>query len=246
MKTESAKSFRFFFLITTLLMTLGQAASAAAVSLKVETSKESGSSIETPISTERCDGLGALQFDLTYDPAIVEPESVEAGSALSNGLVEFEVKSPGLLRIALISSAAVNESGELLKVRFKPVAAEGGSTDVEITGEAAWDYENNLEMLVTTEAGFLSLTPDAPPTKVLPNSDLKVPLVIGGVLLLLVVILIIALAMRGRKPQTPAAAPSARDASSESEGAFCEKCGAQHNAGARFCPECGHAIDQAA
>ena len=239
MNTEFARSFRFMLLTTTLLMTLGQAASAATVSLKVEAIEGSGSSIEIPISTGQCEGLGALQFDLTYDPTVVKPESVEAGSALSSGLVEFEVKTPGLLGIALISSAAVNESGELLKVRFKRVAAEGGSTALGITGEAAWDYENNLEMLVTTEAGSLSLTPGIPATGLLPSSGLKVPLVIGGIVLL-VVILIFAMARRGKKTQTTAAA---RDTSSESEGGFCEKCGAQHDAGARFCPKCGHAID---
>jgi ribosomal protein L40E len=228
--------------MVTLLVFLTQTASAATVSLKVETIEGSGSSIETPISTGSCQGLGALQFDLTYDPTIVEPEWVETGSALPNGLVESKVKAPGLLGIALISSVPVSKSGELLKVRFKPLATEGSSTDLEITGETAWDYENNLEMLVTTEAGSLSLTPGTPKAELPPNSSLRIPLMIGGIGSL-VLILITALVMRGRGSQSSAAAASACDTSRQSVKSLCEKCGAQHNPEARFCPKCGHAID---
>lgn len=241
MKPEFAIRFRFL-LSATLLVFLSQAASAATVSLRIETIEGSGASVEVPITTEQCKGLGALQFDLTYDPAIVEPESVETGSALPSGLVEFKLKAPGLLGIALISSVPVSGSGELLKVRFKPLATEGSSTALAITSETAWDYENNLEMLVTTEAGSLSVAPAARADKLPPNGESWNPLMIGGVVVL-VVILIIALAMRRRGSQSSAAAASASNTSCQSVGSFCEECGAQRNQEARFCPKCGHAID---
>ncbi len=240
MKPEFVIRLRFLLSVT-LLVFLSQAASAATVSLKIDTTEGSGASIDVPITTKECEGLGALQFDLTYDPAIVDVESVDAGSGLSNGLVEFQVKAPGLLGVALISSVPVNGPGELLKVRFKPLTPEGSSTDLAITSETAWDYENNLEMLVTTEAGSLNLTSSIPPTGFLPLGGSVIPLMIGGAVVVLVVILIIVRAMRGRGSQPSSAAASASDTSHESAGSFCEKCGAQHSRGARFCPKCGQA-----
>ena len=146
MKTECIKSAKGFFLIAIILTGLAQAASAAEMSLKVETVKGGGTNIEIPITTDRCEGMGALQFVLTYDPVVVEVESVEAGNALPNGMVEFNIETPGQVGIALISSAPVDVSGELLKVRFKLFNAKGGSTPLEITKATAWDYDNNLEM----------------------------------------------------------------------------------------------------
>lgn len=239
MKTEFTRSLGFLLLAAMFWMTVGQPASAATVSLKVETVEAGGPSVETPIATGPCEGLGALQFDLTYDPTVVEPESVEPGSALPNGMVEFKVKKPGVLGIALISSAPVDGSGTLLNVRFKPVAVAGGSTALGISGEKAWDFKNHLEMLVVAEPGTLRLTSGDSVAGSLPKNDLMIPLLIGATGLVLA-ILIIALARRGRNAR--AAAPS-KSASNPSDGVFCEQCGARYGSGARFCPGCGRPIN---
>jgi len=190
MKTEHTRRYKFFLVIT-LLITLGQTASAATIALKVESIKGSGASVEVPIAMSESGGLGALQFDLTYDPTIVNPKSVENGIAMINGMVEFKVKSPGLLGIAFISSEPVYGSGELLKVRFKPVAKKAGNTILTITEESAWDFENNLEMLVTTEDGFLSWAPELPKTEPAPKSGFDTRLVIGSIVLLVVILIIV-------------------------------------------------------
>lgn len=220
---------------------MAQTLSAASVSLKVETVEGQGASVETPISAGRCEGLGALQFDLSYDPAIVEPETVEAGRLLPSGLVEFDVPKPGALCIALVSSDPVNEPGELLKVRFKQVASEGGRTELSITRETAWDHEKGLEMLVTTEAGSLTLRPGVAASRPFAENGMVIALVIGGaVVLLLILAAIIALARRGKATPTQATAPAS--AGSSAQAGFCAKCGAPRGAGARFCTSCGQTI----
>ena len=226
-----------------------QVTTAATVSLKVATVEEAGSSCDVPISTLQCDGLGALQFVLTYDSTIVFPESVDAGSALSSGLVEFDVKEPGQLGVALVSSAPVDGAGELLKVRFKRIAPEGGQTDLAITSEAAWDHKNGLEMLVTAEPGSLTLKPDVPPTGMLPSLDgiSETTMLIAGAagVVVLLLIVIIALAMRKRPAPFPAAPPApASPGGPAAEGGFCQQCGSRHDPGARFCPGCGQPIQR--
>ena len=185
MKTKSARRFTGCFLTIVLLINLTQTASAAAISLKVAAIKGGGASVVVPITTDKCEGMGALQFDLIYDPAIAEPESVDAGAALSNALIEFKIKSPGRLGVALISSEAVTESGELLKIKFKPIPKAAGATTLEIEGQLAWDHKNNLEMLITTAPGSLTLTSGS--SELIPP-QWQVPAIIGGAVLLVIVL----------------------------------------------------------
>ena len=182
MKTKSPKRFTGLILAAAIL-TIAQTASAAEVSLKVAKVEGGGTSVVIPITIDKCEGMGALQFDLIYDPAIAEPESVDSGAALSNALIEFKIKSPGRLGVALISSEPVTESGELLKIKFKPIPKASGSTPLEITNQLAWDHKNNLEMLITTEPGSLTLVEDS---ELFP-AKWRTPAMIAGAVLLIII-----------------------------------------------------------
>lgn len=194
MKMKFTKRFAGLLLAVAILL-LAQTARAAAVSLKVAKVKGGGASVVVPITTDKCEGLGALQFDLTYDPAIVEPQSVDNGAALSNGLVEFKIKSPGLLGIALISSEPITEPGELLRVTFKPLAKATGSTPLEITNPLAQDHKDILEMLVTTEPGSLTITSGAIGDLI--PEEWKIPAMVGGGVLLVIILVLVL--RRGKK-----------------------------------------------
>lgn len=216
-----------------LLGTLLSGASAASVSLKVNTLESAESNMTVPILATQCEGLGALQFTLIYDPAVVEPVSVESGGNLTDGMTEFSIIAPGRLGIAIVSGTPVNKTGELLKVIFKRVKTDEATTDLTITDAKAWDYTNNMEMLVSTEPGTLTLTQKTNPSIAgrIPDAW-KNPLMIGaGIFLLLVLLfLLIIFSKRGKKSPPPQTPPS---------GSFCQKCGAAHDSDARFCPKCG-------
>jgi hypothetical protein len=229
----SKRSYGLF--LTIALLSLSQIASAATLSMKVKTVSASGDRIVVPILTDTCEGLGALQFSLSFDQNVVAVVSVEAGAALSNGMVEFNLDTPGQVGIALASNEPITETGELLTVEFKTLNPKGGKTEVKINRPAAWDHKNNLEMLVTTEDGSLNVSP----SRELIPEKLKLPLLIGGGVLF-VLILIILIARRAKK--SPQAAPVATSGPGGAAGGFCQKCGAPHDAVARFCPKCGQAL----
>jgi len=233
MKTNSEKI--VIIVVSVLSFILAPVVSSASLSLKIGSLKSGDQSIEIPISADRCEGLGALQFNFTYDAAVVEPTSVESGSDLSSGLVEFEIKSPGNLRVAMISSNPVKGSGELLKVIFKRVSQEEETSGFALSEVIAWDHETNTEMFVTHEAGALILTKKSGliPDNLVPD-HLKMPLIIGGiVLILLILIILIVKKLKGAKKCNKPAA---------SNGAFCPECGSPHATDAKFCPKCGQAI----
>jgi cohesin domain-containing protein/zinc ribbon protein len=240
MKTKYVKSGKCFFLTIALLLVMTQLVSAASLSLKVETVDGSGESIDLPIMALKCEGMGALQFVLTYDAAVVEAESAEAGSGLPNGMVEFNIQTPGQIGIALVSSEPLSIAGELVKVRFKLVSPKGGHSDVKIAREVAWTYDKGLEMLVTTKPGSVSMSPSF--ANMIPE-DWKKPIIVGGIILF-VLIFILLVTRRGKKtqPTVTAIAPPSQNISTCSNGGFCQKCGAQHVANANFCPKCGQPI----
>lgn len=235
MKTSSRKL--IVKLVPALSFILAPAVHSATLSLKVGTVESSGQSIELPLSAVRCDGLGALQFSLGYDAELIEPTSVDAGGDLTGGLVAFDIKSPGTLRVAMISSKPVNGPGELLKITFRRINPEGSTSDLTVTEATAWDHQTNTEMLVTHEAGMLTLTRKSGliPDNLVPDSlipdYLKMPILIGwGVVALLIPLTLVRNHAKRRKNSTPALC------------AFCSNCGSAHSHDAQFCAKCGREI----
>ena len=208
---------------------------AKAVTLTIGTINSEHSSVEVPLQTINSNGLGALQFQLQYDPAVVEPVTVESGNDLANGMVEFNIKTPGQLNIAMVSSTPIEGANELLRVIFKRVKTVEGQTNLILTDIRAWDYENNTEMLVTSETGLLMFTKKS---GILPDNLIpelwKIPLMIAAGTTILLGLL---LAVIKRKKRTQIATSN-----STHDGSFCQNCGSPHDHEARFCPKCGQAI----
>ncbi|MBT8044540.1 MAG: hypothetical protein KJO79_06275, partial [Verrucomicrobiae bacterium] len=228
MKPRNIHPFRSAVISTLLaLLSASSLVTAATLSIKVDSTKSSDSEPEVTISSHQCDGLGALQFTLSYDSSVLEPTSVEAGSELSNGLIEFEIQEAGQLRVAMISSEPVKTTGELLKIIFKRTGSDTASSELNITVPIAWEFENNTEMLVNSEGGSLELTkPSLIPSNLIPD-HLKLPMIIGAAVLVLLVLVI---AITKKKKPKPAA---------DKGGSFCPECGGTHPSGAKFCPHCG-------
>ncbi|HHH75988.1 MAG TPA: hypothetical protein ENL03_03055 [Phycisphaerae bacterium] len=247
--TQATKSFRGIALSTfLLLLAWTNPAVASDLALKVSKVTAGGSDITAIISTDNCDALGALQFELTYDPAVVEAKSVVPGSALSNIMIDFNVKKPGLLGIAIVSSEPFSGTGELLEVRFKQTGAAGTSTKLVITHCMAWDHGNSQQMSITTEEGSVSFAPANKPApagtdkepssgdkKDDDSSSMILLLIVGG--LVLVVVIIMVMISKMAKKTNPVA--QAYESPAETQGGFCENCGQELNTETRFCPKCG-------
>ncbi|MGE3465895.1 MAG: cohesin domain-containing protein, partial [Pyrinomonadaceae bacterium] len=95
----------------------------------------SGSSITIPVSigetTDR--GIVAYQFDLRYDPAVLEPAAGAAALAgtVSDGMsVTVNALDPGSLRVVVFGAEALAGSGRLIDLRFNVVGSVGSGTDL--------------------------------------------------------------------------------------------------------------------
>ncbi len=184
-------------------------------------------------------GLGALQFDLSYDPAILAPVKVEPGRLLS-GLTEFNITSPGRLRVALATSEALTDEGEVLRATFRALAT--GQSSLRVENARAWEQATSFETTVGAESGLVTVVAPAP-------LDM-----FGGLLILGCVLLVTAVAgvlVFRRRRHTPAPTPPYLPASVTQAppptspvappvvGPRCIACGQTLPPGSRFCASCG-------
>ncbi len=73
----------------------------------------------------------SYEFDLRYDPAVIQPaaEPVDAAGSVSRGLTfVINDKSPGLLRVVVYGAYPIAEDGLLLNLRFTVVGAPDSSS----------------------------------------------------------------------------------------------------------------------
>lgn len=70
----------------------------------------------------------AYEFDLRYDPSVIQPQgtAVDLAGTVSRGLTAVtNVEEPGLIRVAVYGPRPINENGVLLNLRFTPVGVSG-------------------------------------------------------------------------------------------------------------------------
>ncbi len=185
----------------------------------------SGSKAAVPINVRGAQQLGALQMELTYDPAVLDAPTVEKGSMPQEITVGSNVVSPGRLRVVMNASAreSISGDGTLMKVVFLVKGQSGQQCDLRLEQVQAWDNTKPdappYEMLVTVEPGKFTVGGAGLPVALIAGIG-------GAVVVLLVVVLVVAT----RKPRGATARPAA---------ATCGGCGAAIAPGARFCVNCG-------
>ena len=95
-------------------------------------------------------GIIAYEFDLRYDPTVIQPQDnpVELAGSVSAGLsTAANAKEPGLLRVAVYGPMPIDEDGLLLNLRFTSVG-KAGSVSL-VTFERIMFNEGEFGTMVT-------------------------------------------------------------------------------------------------
>src|ERR1043165_4681165 len=196
----------------------------------------SGSTLEVPIDVAGASKVGALQFELVYNQAILAAESARAGALASDSLIEVRRDIPGRLFIALITTSGINGNGTVATASFRVTGMPGQSTSLTPDSGKAWEGITHHEVLITPVSGVLTVTGPAFPWLWI--------VIALAILLILLIIFIVAKKSR-RKPTATEAPASAAPASAAptGRGNFCRNCGNANPPGTRFCRNCGQPFD---
>ena len=220
-------------LVAVLLSTA--ASHAASLTVRVESVQAArGKQAQIPITVEGSPGMVAMHLELTYDPAILEVETVDPGALLEGkALMEFNTEEVGRLVIGFASAEEIAGDGTLAVARFQVNGEVGQTSPLGLENGMAWD-EIGVDIIVNTEAGEFTVI----------SAGLPLLLLLAALAVVLLFLLLLG-AMRRRRRQPVAVEGPQPSRPSPPAGAgpsFCSQCGAQLKAGAQFCPNCGHRV----
>jgi hypothetical protein len=172
-------------------------ASACAASVTIAIPQDAkgapGSDATVPIHIRGAQGLGSLQLELTYDPAVLEPKEVVSGPGIPGVLLEYNVTAPGRLRVAVAGNEPINGDGELTTT-FAVKSA--GNCVLGIENARAWEQANGHDMLVKVESGRFAAEQAAGTAA--GGGKLLWVAVGAGVVLLVIVLVLVGRGRRGR------------------------------------------------
>lgn len=119
---------------------------------------DAGTTAKVSIRSKSPVAMGALQFDLVYDPAMVRFKGIENGPLLTAALVEANVVEPGRARVALVSNEEVKGDGVLLIAELDILEGPSGTTSIGLEAVRGWDQANNLPVNIAAQGGELTRT----------------------------------------------------------------------------------------
>ncbi|MGE0610181.1 MAG: cohesin domain-containing protein [Pirellulales bacterium] len=138
-------------------------AAAADITVRIgEVSVATGQSqVSVPIRAAAGPKLAAGRVVMTYNPALLELDSVEQGAVLKSGnaLQGFTVNEPGKVTMNFASVDGVDGEGDLFHASFRllPRGINGKSSPLAIERVLAWRADNEVDLAVETVDGSIGL-----------------------------------------------------------------------------------------
>ena len=188
-----------------------------------------GGKAEVPVQITRAGGMGALEAEVRFNPAVLEFEAIARGDMLGNAMIDANLISPGRVKLALATLEQVPRDGDLALITFSVIGKEGDQSTLDFSAVRAWELETHQEMLVTSNSGQVGIAGE-PINK---RTVLLVAIIVGVALLLLCVILLF------RRRRKPALQGTQAAQSSSSQRTYCTNCGSQYSLDQKFCTQCG-------
>ena len=140
----------------------GAASEPPEVALVVESRVAApGARVLIPIRLENPDRIKTLEFDLNYDPSVLELAEVQPGSRLSVPGSRYDTDSPGAVRFDLMVSDQLNGNGSAALVEFKVVGEVGTSSPLTVKDMMAMDSSGDVRSIEVSEGAFTVGTPAA-------------------------------------------------------------------------------------
>jgi len=119
----------------------------------------SGTVVNVPITLDGAAEIGALHVELTFDPAVLEPQSAAKGRLASGNSIVDSNPQPGRLTMGLVTSEKINGPGEVLVAKFKVLGKKNAKTTLALENVKAWQGDvNRFDVKVNTTPGAFTVT----------------------------------------------------------------------------------------
>lgn len=153
-----------------------------------DASGEYESMVEVPITITGADDVGSLDMVITYDPDLLQVDSVSKGE-LNEGIISSNTNTEGILSIGIVDQNGINDDGEIAVISFTVINTTG-SSPVIVESLDVYDVDG-LEIDASAQSGTFTVSKlSSDPKAESPGFELMV---------LLLGIICIILIFRGRK-----------------------------------------------
>lgn len=119
-----------------------------------ETVRPVEGAVAFPIEVVDASSLGSLQFEITYDPKVLEFRSVNTGPLATQALLVSNLVAPGRLKVALADISGISGEGIVIVSQFLAMN-QRGATDLFAVIEEASDTDLR-ELAVKVSPGAYS------------------------------------------------------------------------------------------
>src|SRR5438093_10997461 len=120
---KTVKTFTLALFLVLVFTWALPAAAVSVVSVPATASVSPGGDVVVPITVNPADGVISMDFAVQYDSGVLTPTGVFR-TAYTNGFsLEWNVPTPGDLRVSLFSVDPLAGSGEVVWIRFHAAAS---------------------------------------------------------------------------------------------------------------------------
>jgi hypothetical protein len=139
------------------LAMLCAAAGAASMTVSIDsTSVGAGSKATIPVKVTGANNLGAMDLIVTFDSSVLKFSNGDIGEASPNGMVSFNDQTAGSVKIALADSKGITGDGNLVKLTFDVIGANGAKSEMNVNVLGAWN-EDLTDIQTTTSGGTVTV-----------------------------------------------------------------------------------------
>jgi len=128
----------------------------------IKTARKSGATtgqVTVPINANNAGNLGSLEFEVVYNPAVLQPESVTKGELADNAMIDFSLARSGRVWVALVDSNGLSGSGSLAIINFRRVGSGQTSAVLTLENVRAHNATTLVDIITSTTAGSLTTPP---------------------------------------------------------------------------------------
>jgi len=128
----------------------------------IKTARKSGATtgqVTVPINANNAGNLGSLEFEVVYNPAVLQPESVTKGELADNAMLDFSLARSGRVWVALVDSNGLSGSGSLAIINFRRVGSGQTSAVLTLENVRAHNATTLVDIITSTTAGSLTTPP---------------------------------------------------------------------------------------
>jgi hypothetical protein len=128
-------------------------------------SKASGSTVQIPLTLRDAkEKIGNIDLTLTYDLAVLKAGEAQKGGLTTGSIFDFNVTSPGTIKISLADKTGFEGDGSVAYVTFSVIGAAGATSPLKIASASANRASDMASVTLATHDGVF---------KVLGNDQLK-------------------------------------------------------------------------